>query len=552
MKKKLFFAAVVATALAGCSSNENLENDLANVATSASQQESRVPIVLGLNNPDVQVLKTRGTGTVGDIAGAPGTTNIYRNEDLWVLMTTIGKTPWDFTNHAPEETDPEVLGYQFDGTFKARPYGYEGDLTDPENVVIKDPLSPAYGEDALFDDEHGAMQNTSKWGIDYKSYNENRTKYYPMDGTASDFFAFHIDDATTLVDPESLSTPENPIIDHGYNIPTITKVAAEGDNPAKMTVDFTIDGTQDILVGKAVNGAPTNVPERTGFTQKTARENLVPNIPMKHMLTRLTFDLVPGHQDAEGVIVSKIVVKSKSKGTLTVAYDKEGGIGNVDEGAAIAPEDLIEWDAEEEEPATFELKKPAATPYAMDGSKNPLVEVATPFDADDAATYLAKLVASPTADSEDPAYVANNNIMPNSAALTDPEADPYIFTPARMGDAMFVQPNQTEFEVTATMLFPIEGYDQDPTNAEYLTKTYTFYVRVKNAQGAVVENGLLLGNSYNVQLKVYGLSKVVLRTTLEAWEDGGNIEIDTDDPSNTVTWEELPDPAPAPAPEPEP
>ena len=189
MKKKLFFAAVVATALAGCSSNENLENDLANVANPVAQ-DGRVPIILGLTSNDVQVLKTRGTGTVGDIDGAGERTNIYRNEDLWVLMTTIGKTPWDFTNHGPE--DPVILGNQFDGTFKARPYGYASN-GDPEHPAA-DPTSPQYGEFALYDDLLQEMANEGQWGLDYLSYNGGQMKYYPTDGTPSDFFAFHVDE----------------------------------------------------------------------------------------------------------------------------------------------------------------------------------------------------------------------------------------------------------------------------------------------------------------------------------------------------------------------
>ena len=546
MKKKLFFAAVVATALAGCSSNENLENDLANVATSASQQEGRVPVVLGLNNTDVQVLKTRGTGTVGAIEGASGVTNIYRNEDLWVLMTTIGKTPWDFTNHAPEETNPEVLGYQFDGTFKARPYGY---ASDDNETPAADPNSPTYGEYALYDDMLNAMRNDGKWGIDYLTYDNNKMKYYPMDGTASDFFAFHVDDAATMTPTAG---------DYGYKTPVITK------ETAKMTVDFKINGSQDLLAGRADNGLPTNVTGRNGFTQKTARENLVPSIPMKHLLTRLTFDLVPGHQDAEGVIVTKIVVKSKSQGTLTVAYDQ------ADE---IAAEDLIKWDANETEYANFELKNPAAEVtyaavsgpegnpsekgyYELDGvgtytastdvsvqggktyyevtvgnpatndaygNKNNLVPVLTPFDKSNSATYLAKLSLSVNS-------AANPNILDNGDGT-------FSFTAARMGEAMFVQPNQKEFEVTATMLFPIsDGYSPN----EFLKKNYTFYVRIPDATEDDGLATLKIGNSYNVKLVVYGLSKVALRTTLEEWKEGGNIEIDTDDPTNTQDWKNLP------------
>ena len=522
MKKKLFFAAVVAAALAGCSSNENLENDLANVANPTAQ-DGRVPIVLGLSSNDVQVFKTRGTGTVGDIDDGTldPVANVYNHEDLWVLMTTINKTPWGFTNHDPEVDDDgvteltganRILGEQFDGTFKARPYGFSDDGND--NLI------PDYDSDAeqgYAAEQYNTLANmayNSAWGLDYTSWNGGKVKYYPTDGTMSDFFAFHVDDAAVTKLTQTYGSIS-------YDSPKIDK----DEDEDLMFVNFKIDGSQDLLAGKAEYPNLSEGAARTGFNAKSARENKVPVIPMKHLLTRLTFDLVPGHQDAEGVIVTGIKVYSKSEGKLIVAYDQNG---------TKEPEDLIEWSEDEEE---FSLKKKPAVPVDANGNKSQLVEVAAPFSASNPATYLAELIASPTDDETDVNWVANNNIMPNSDydPTADPQTeDPYIFTPARMGDAMFVQPNQTEFRVVATMKFPITGYDKD-----YLTRNYEFYVRLKDAYGNVVEDGLEIGHSYNVQLKVYGLSKVELRTTLEAWEDGGDIEIDMDDPTNMVDWETL-------------
>ena len=37
------------------------------------------------------------------------------------------------------------------------------------------------------------------------------------------------------------------------------------------------------------------------------------------------------------------------------------------------------------------------------------------------------------------------------------------------------------------------------------------------------------GNSYNVRVQVYGLSKIEVTTTLEPWVDGGHVDIDPDD-----------------------
>lgn len=495
MKKKLFFAAVVATALAGCSSNENLENDLTNVANPAAQEDGRVPVVLGLTSNDVQVFKTRGTGTVGDIDDGTGTLkNIYNAEDLWVLMTTVPKqgTPWGFTKFE----DP-IIGNLFDGTFKARPYGYDGSDTSTANE--------AYGQAATNDVDGTEMAYNSQWGLNYTAWNNGQVKYYPNDGTASDFFAFHIDDAAVTTIPQTYGSIS-------YNSPEIVK-----DNDS-LFVNFKIDGSQDLLAGKATNYGTTR-----GFTAKKARENVVPSIPMSHLLTRFTFDLVPGHQDALGVIVDSIKVYGFSSGKLKVAYNFSG---NDDE--VILPSKLIKWvDADSTQIDSFYLKKSPATILDANG-KNPLVGVNATTGAGD---YLTELTT--------------DNVVAPTGSATE-----YTFVPERIGHAMFVQPNQTEFKVVAFMRFPITGYSKS-----HVQVPYTFYIRLRDNAGHITQNGLEIGKSYNVQLLVYGLSKVVLRTTLEAWEEGGDISIDTDLPWHTYNyWDLFTDPSievpttPAPSP----
>lgn len=536
MKKKLFFAAVVATALAGCSSNENLENDLANVANPVAQ-DGRVPIVLGLTSNDVQVLKTRGTGTVGDIAGAPGVTNIYRNEDLWVLMTaTDPKTStWGYTAF-DETTVPPIIGTLFDGTFKARPYGYDA-ATGGNKVNVNptyDGVTPTAAE----------LANASEWGLDYLSYNGNKTKYYRMDGTPSDFFAFHIDDAFT-----------GTAGDYNYDVPTIQDGTLESVD-AKY-IEFEIDGSQDLLAGKADNwstGVDDNI---VGFTAKKARAGLVPVIPMKHLLTRLTFQLVPGHKDAEGVTVKSLTIKdAKNAGKVYVAYNKT-------DGTVIDPENLIEWSDDANDIADFELKKvPTDISYnavAPAGTEDPSAEgwyeeaagvytASADNTVDVGKTYYERVV-TPNA-VNDPNTGEKNllvSVDPNDdndflAQITAADVAPANvedFTSERIGDALFVQPNQTQFECEAILRFPITGYAQP-----FVEIPYTFYIRRTTGNPAtVVENGLEIGQSYNVQIKVYGLSEVFVRTTLTPWTNGGDIVIDTDDPTNT--WEQLPAPAPA-------
>lgn len=277
MKKISFAALMVAVALSSCS-NEPLPgvdqegNDL-------------VPVSLGLNMGQADVEVTRGTGTVG---GTTHATNVWNYENLYVLMTTSdsraledANAGWGFTS-----VKGQILKEQFDNSFFARP-----------ESVVRD------GNDV--------------WTLNYQcDPNEGgNLKYYPTQGT-SDFFAYHVDDAATSVDSKG-----NPEIEKVNNA---------------ISVNFTMDGSQDLMTGKAdVSVIPASL-ESDGFSAKTARANVIPNIKMKHMLSRLTFTLKNGNQMTNGVSVDDITVESKYQGKMFVAYKE-------------LPNNIIEWDSQVKE-----------------------------------------------------------------------------------------------------------------------------------------------------------------------------------------------------------
>ena len=422
MKKNLFFAAAAIAALASCSSDETLSvNENANFVDG-----DLVPVELGLSRNSVSVSQTRGTGTVGstDTEGE----NKYNGEDLYVLMTTVAANNWGCTTVGS-------LGVQFDASFISRPEKTE--TTDEDGV----------------------------WAINYLSYTNGQKKYYPVDGTYSDFFVFYVDDAATIKAVEEKSE-ENEEYDGGPFLDT---------ENSTMTVNFTINGTQDLLAGKANNGSQIANSERTGFSAKTARSGLIPSIPMKHLLTRLTFDVKAGDKNADGIKIDSIAILSRSKGKLIVAYDEEG---------TKDPAELIEWKGEEEKKDTLYLYCDNAT--ATDGSKSKL-------------------------ELKDELLTINWDEASQAAQ--------------KVGHAMFVEPNQKEYVLIVSYRMPYQaGNDIED---RYLPMTEKYKVRL----GA--DQVLELGKSYNVVITVYGLSEIELTTTLEEWEDGGDIDIDTADPENS-------------------
>lgn len=279
MKKISFAALMVAVALSSCS-NEPLPG-----VDQEAESNDLVPVSLGLNMGQADVEVTRGTGTVG---GTTDATNVWNYENLYVLMTTSdsraledANAEWGFTS-----VKGQILKEQFDNSFFARP-----------ESVVRD------GNDV--------------WTLNYQcDPNEGgNLKYYPTQGT-SDFFAYHVDDAATSVDSKG-----NPEIEKVNNA---------------ISVNFTMDGSQDLMTGKAdVSVIPASL-ESDGFSAKTARANVIPNIKMKHMLSRLTFTLKNGNQMTNGVSVDDITVESKYQGKMFVAYKE-------------LPNNIIEWDSQVKE-----------------------------------------------------------------------------------------------------------------------------------------------------------------------------------------------------------
>ena len=447
MKKIFFFAASAVLALASCSDDAISSN---NGGNSIPNGDELVPVELALTRSSVEVLKTRGTGTVGGFDTAESS-NDYKHEDLFVLMTTVNKPTWGLT-------ETGSLGKQFDASFIARP---EESEAEPD---------PVFGK---------------VWDLDYTTYTNGANKYYPTNGIYSDFFAFYVDDAAKITGAE--------------NAP----MTISGDS---ITVDFKINGTQDLLAGKATNGAKIDAEDedsRTGFSAKTARNNLIPRIPMQHLLTRLTFAIRPGNKQAEGIIIDSIRIAPKySSGKLTVAYDMEG-VKN--------PDSLIVW-KDEAKVDSFLLHS-----NGKEGN----------MQTDD------DKLAKDTLAFKSPLLVFDTDKM------VEATSDTYDYDPVSVGHAFFLKPYEYEYGITIFYRLPYKDGTEEST---YMSAADDLYVRLgKDEEGKY--KLLERGKSYNVIITLYGLNEIKIETVLEAWVDGGDIELDTDDASNSLpTPEEEPEP----------
>ena len=331
MKKSyLALGLVAAVAMSSCSNDEPMPQNPNQPAGTENLEPVRLSMTTSAADVEVSGARTRGTGTVGGVKDAD---NVWNYEDLYILMTAeqdltddkVDNPEWGFTD--VNGVGP-YLKKQFDGSFWAR---------------------PAYVS------KNNGNTGDSIWTVDYKIdhnewwYGAPIDKFYPLKG-ASDFFAYHIDDATATTQ----DAPANAFAGAGksHNTPVIT---VDKENK-KMTVDFKINGSQDLMAGYAAIPVKGYAAQDKGFSAQSARNGEVPQITMNHLLSRFTFEVVKGDHNFNKVTLDAIKMNSKVNGTLTVADAAYTTVGD------------IAW-VEKEATEKFSLMQKAGKAYAVNADK---------------------------------------------------------------------------------------------------------------------------------------------------------------------------------------
>lgn len=434
MKKMFFFALAAAGMLTACSNDDTLGGN-------GEQNVSEQQIRLGVASSKVQ---TRGTGTVGGMTDAE---NVWAGQTLWVYMLQKGSM----------------------------------DL-----AVYKSPAvgSTAAAESKVFDNKEFKAPNTAdntKSGLATTA--DGTIAYYPVSGRY-DFWGYRVDDAAVGGKPTVKIVNDNG-----------DEVAA--DQATKRVVDIEIDGSQDIMAGKAVPSTD-EVTALGGYADNfysayAARKGVQPNITFNHLLTRFTFEVragskatagLPAGGNTDAVKVTGVSVNSKTTGTLTVAYTGE--------------------------------TKAAADLLTFTGDASPL-------------TLKQR---STTAADNNEALVA---LEPVTLTWTDDAAT--IGDVLKVGEALLVAPGETEYPLTIALSQDVLQKVGDPKVTMPLEQKAT----IKMDGTKKFEPG----KSYKVTITVYGLEDIRVTATLVPWADGGSIDIDDDrDPNNGKYTEPTVTPAP--------
>ena len=420
-----FFALAAAGMLTACSNDDTLGGN-------GEQNVSEQQIRLGVASSKVQ---TRGTGTVG---GMTEDENKWAGQTLWVYMLQKGSM--------------DLALYKAPAA---------GGVASPDVEVFN---NKEFKAPTTADNTKSGLATTADGTI----------AYYPVSGNY-DFWGYRVDDAAVG------GTPTVKIVDDNGDEVT----ADHMDQATKRVVDIKIDGSQDIMAGKAAPSADEvaklgNYADNF-YSAYAARKGVQPNITFNHLLTRFTFEVragskatagLPAGGNTDAVKVTGVSVGSKTTGTLTVAY-------------------------------TGATKK-AAELLTFTGDASPLILK----QRDEAvADNNAPLVA----------------LKPVTLTWTDDAAT--IGDVLKVGEALLVAPGETEYPLTIAL------------SQDVLQKVGENKVTMPLEQKATIKmDGTKTfepGKSYKVTITVYGLEDIRVTATLVPWADGGSIDIDDDrDPNN--------------------
>ena len=473
--KKYFLFAAVAGMLASCSSESLTGSD---PKIEPTTQEDLVPIEIGVATNQQKAI-TRGTGTVGD-TDQNLAKNIWKGEKVKVLMYEIdasGNPTFNFTK------DRAGNNLYDNTTYLITPLAGEA-------------LSSGTAKE--YDATNSTADPYSMTGTGTTFY---KVKYYPATGR-SDFWGFYLGGSAIAASPVD-DTPGTVTL----NDITATCDGGTATTPAK-SVDFSIDGAQDLMVAKAATGASDattsanivgNVPFTAGqeaavgsttsaiyassYSAKSARGSLQPDLVFKHALTRLTFKVKAGNANAVGVIIKAIKVHSMTDGELIVAYNYKNG--------NISAANSIIWDDTQYDPAND---------YTTDTDGDGL------YNYQDADVYPALSLKERNGSG------AMIPLTPYTLTLTD------VTNPAAIGEALLVAPQEKywiEVEYDATTVTNMDWWD----DSDGATSTDTYPSITKDLDRLNPADAFEAGNSYNVTITLYGPEKIEITTTLEPWAD---------------------------------
>lgn len=349
---------------------------------------------------------------------------------------------------------------------------------------------------------------------------------------------------------------------------------------AKITIPLVIDGTQDVMAAQTAlttqdtltlispmsltdgdiygyrDDLAANAEAQKRFdsyaqslySAKTARKGVQPNLVFSHLLSRFTFDAKAYKKDfaennADEIRIKKIVVYSKTSGKIVAQYQAVNIPSyTVSKGQDYAIVSKLEVDATEKaKPLSLKAR------IASKGENSKLVDLTdseapgksrdvyywlTTVEGDHKAGDRYNGEGTPTGKEGDD----YKKITESGIALPYGEAGEAGKLYTGIGEAMLVMPNEEMYVMDITLEQSVYERENEsgigvPSTITAIESTIEGLEIRANEVNTGADEGITkfaAGNSYNVRVVVYGMSKIEVQTTLEPWIDGGHIDLDPD------------------------
>lgn len=440
--------------------------------------------------------------------------DVYVDEALSEQNDLATETNW--------KTQAEVVAAGNYVAFYQNEEGNAYSLTPDETYTVR--VQKA-GEDAYIKSD-GTLSDDSQWKTFAEAWAEFSANYAQL----------YVKVTAPVITGTTITAATTPA--------QVTSSINDTKETGKVTVPFTIDGTQDVLAAStyltaadtmalAKNNALTR-DAQTGalvlegadattyanyagslYSAKTARQNVQPNLLFKHMLTRFTFNAAAMQSNfaqggADEIRIKDIKIYSRTNGKLVATYKEVTGTAKGQDSVIVCVLDTT-----------------------TETSVNPYVGLSLK-KRDAGATesgYLVDLIK----DTE------------KSVGSLTTKGIPVVYRDetewTALGEALLVMPDETEYVMDITIeqtVYGREDVDGNGIDGTQEIKEATIKGLKIEAAKVVTSNPhsasetvdgiqkFLAGNSYNVRVQVYGLSKIEVTTTLEPWADGGHVDIDPD------------------------
>lgn len=501
MKKQFLYAAMMVAMMASCSS----ENDLTDGAQpqapienpSEFAEEANYQIKLGVVAPSAsaKVAATRGTGMVGGLSASK-----WNGQKVNVVMyecaINTNKTAYEPTNNFAKElingTETELMqNVEFVTPLKS------ADQTTMAGLRARY-IVPAQGADPAYE-----------W-----------VKYYPLQGVFA-FYGYYLDDITNYTKP----------VDGQDKVVTGIQIDGANDVMAAQTIPFATtkptSATEDLsfryteLDGFDATAEWTTISKRA-FSAWTARRGVQPILNFKHLLSQFTFEVIAGQKES----VSKVVSGDSQ------LYDYEGGtattVNNMNTGVTIA--DVYVKDISDK----FDLKLDAATPSAQitnaakSGDGNELHLTTLPIGSTELApgTTLVPLTTA--------------GLTPIIPTMWTGDTDPKY---TKVGESLMLLPGQNAvtFYVKVTQNVPYKRAETASPDGSYPVLAYVKKEAIlpvtinftditgRDAATLGTSDVFMSGESYKIQMAVYGFQEIKIHAVLQDWKDAGSTSVTPED-----------------------